>query len=96
MSKHYRRVDELGRISLPVDIRKQLNILPRDELVIYEANNKVIIEAQINNINYKNIIKNVIRLHYGNEYHDVLIRQELINAIERSMLEEINKYMDLD
>ena len=39
-----RRVDELGRIVLPVEIRRTLDIAERDELEIFMDNNQIVLQ----------------------------------------------------
>ena len=39
-----RKVDELGRIVLPVELRRTLDIAERDELEIYLENDRVILQ----------------------------------------------------
>jgi transcriptional pleiotropic regulator of transition state genes len=39
-----RKVDELGRVVLPVEIRRNLDIADRDELEIYIENDRVILQ----------------------------------------------------
>lgn len=39
-----RKVDELGRIVLPIEIRKKLEIKEADTLKIYIQNGKIIVE----------------------------------------------------
>ena len=39
-----RRVDDLGRIVLPMELRKILDIEPRDSLEIFTENNKIILQ----------------------------------------------------
>ena len=48
MNKSYfvRKVDELGRIVIPVEIRKILDIKERDNLGIYLENNNISIKKQ--------------------------------------------------
>lgn len=38
-----RRLDELGRITLPIELRRTLNITERDSLEISVENNKIIL-----------------------------------------------------
>ena len=38
-----RKVDELGRIVLPIELRRTLDIAERDELEIYMANDHIIL-----------------------------------------------------
>ena len=39
-----RKVDELGRIVLPIELRRTLDIAERDELEIYMENDRVILQ----------------------------------------------------
>ena len=39
-----RKVDELGRIVLPIELRRILDIAERDELEIYMENGRIILE----------------------------------------------------
>ncbi len=39
-----RRVDELGRVVLPIEIRQVMNIDPRDALEIYTEDGKIILQ----------------------------------------------------
>ncbi len=39
-----RKVDELGRIVLPIEIRRTLDIAERDELEIYMENDRIVLQ----------------------------------------------------
>ena len=39
-----RKVDELGRIVLPIELRRTLDISERDELEIYMENDRIILQ----------------------------------------------------
>lgn len=39
-----RKVDELGRIVLPIELRRMLDIAERDELEIYLDNDRVVLQ----------------------------------------------------
>lgn len=39
-----RRVDELGRIVLPIELRRTLDIAERDELEIYMENDRIVLQ----------------------------------------------------
>ena len=39
-----RKVDELGRIVLPIELRRTLDIAERDELEIYMENDRIILK----------------------------------------------------
>lgn len=46
MTKVLRKVDELGRIVIPIDVRKQLGIKEGETLEISIENNKVVLEKK--------------------------------------------------
>ncbi len=46
MIKVLRKVDELGRIVIPIDVRKQLGIKEGETLEISIENNKVVLEKK--------------------------------------------------
>ena len=39
-----RKVDELGRVVLPIEVRRMLDILERDELEVYLEDDKIIMK----------------------------------------------------
>ncbi len=39
-----RKVDELGRVVLPIELRRMLNIAERDELEIFTENGRIILQ----------------------------------------------------
>ncbi len=39
-----RKVDELGRVVLPIELRRMLDIAERDELEIYTENDRIILQ----------------------------------------------------
>jgi len=39
-----RRVDELGRVVLPIELRRTLDLAERDELEIYLENDRIILQ----------------------------------------------------
>lgn len=39
-----RKVDELGRIVLPIELRRNLDISERDELEIYVENDRIVLQ----------------------------------------------------
>ena len=42
-----RKVDELGRIVLPIELRRTLDIAERDELEIYMENDRICLEVSV-------------------------------------------------
>lgn len=55
-----RKIDKLGRLVIPKEIRKELNIREEDDIDIQFADNKIIL-TKPNDIDYKVIINNAIR-----------------------------------
>ena len=68
-----RSIDELGRIVLPIELRRNLNIKEKDSMEIYVNGNQVILKkyepacvfcgnaAKIKNFNEKNICSDCIK-----------------------------------
>ncbi len=71
-----RCIDDTGRIVIPVDIRKQLNISNGDEIVFNVENNHLILYKE-NNSSYNLVkaIRTFIKHYYGLKYKDVLITE---------------------
>ncbi len=72
-----KRIDELGRIVIPKQIRNQLSITNKDELNIYLKDNVIQIERTYPTFNAEEYIRNFIKFYFGNEYVDVLISDEI-------------------
>ena len=68
-----RKVDDLGRIVLPIELRRTLDIAERDELEIYMENDRIILQkyepacifcgsgAKLISYNGKNVCRQCIR-----------------------------------
>ena len=68
-----RKVDDLGRIVLPIELRRMLDIAERDELEIYMENDQIILrkyepaclfcgsDRKLVSHNGKNVCRNCIR-----------------------------------
>ena len=41
-----RKIDELGRIIIPIELRQTLNIIQNDEMKIYMQDGKIILEKK--------------------------------------------------
>lgn len=88
-----RRIDELGRIVIPKEIRKSLRIHEGDSIEIYTDNNENIVLKKYSNIDSRNDIAKIL-IKEINKYlkHDVLITdQDKIIAVEGSMKKD---YLD--
>ena len=61
-----RKIDELGRIVLPVEYRKALNIHERDELKVNINNGEIIIRKPLLECHFCGVPVDLVRI--GNEY----------------------------
>lgn len=53
------KVSQKGEITIPNTIRKQLNIVPGDELIISSDNSQIQIQKRPSNLDWDNLIKNI-------------------------------------
>lgn len=76
-----RKIDELGRIVLPKELRKYLNINSGDDFQILLDDNKIILEKYSYLKNYeKEILKIINSFSIVNEYDiNLIINNEIIN-----------------
>ena len=68
-----RKVDDLGRIVLPIELRRTLDIAERDELEIFMENDRIVLQKyepacifcgsarNVTNFNRKNVCEDCIR-----------------------------------
>lgn len=95
-----RKIDELGRIVIPKEIRNNLNIKVDDELEIYTEDKKIIMEKYSKLDNIKSlidiIIKNVLKI----TNHELIItdKEKILNnnsKISDELLNIINSNIDV-
>lgn len=55
-----RKVDELGRIVLPIEIRRNLDIMERDELEIFMENDRIILQKYENSCVFCSAIRGLV------------------------------------
>ena len=71
-----RKVDELGRVVLPIEIRRTLDIAERDEIEIFMENDRIILQkyqpscifcnnAELFHFSYRRYIENCLREAFG-------------------------------
>ncbi len=87
-----KRIDELGRIVIPKEIRKQLAITNNDELNIYLKDNIIQIERTYPTFNAEKYIRDFIKVYFGNDYLDVLISDEICSKF----FELVFDFVELD
>lgn len=86
-----RRIDELGRIVIPKEIRKNLNIREGENLEISVDNSNIILTKNSLLVNIEDIIK-IITSNVSEVINDTIIvtnREKVISSSEKS-------YIDLD
>jgi len=90
-----RKIDDLGRIVIPKEIRNNLNIHVNDELEIYIKENKIILEkySKLDNIKdyITNLIKNINNVNKMNIFitdkEKIILTNELISEELRNIIE---------
>lgn len=57
-----RNIDELGRIVIPIELRRALNVQVKDALEIYVENDKIILKKYAPDLEKTNVRKNLEQL----------------------------------
>lgn len=88
-----RKIDELGRIVLPKELRKNMNINSGDDFQIYIDDNKIVLE-KYNRITKKDdylitTINNISMIFEGNIY--LVVDNKIINCDNSIISKEIHK-----
>lgn len=68
-----KRIDELGRIVIPKELRNNFKIKDFDELELYIENDSIIIKKSLGIENYKNVIDDLLKLIKYFVKFDILI-----------------------
>ena len=74
-----RKIDNLGRIVIPREYRKILNIKDYDLINITLNNNKLVLKKQNNSIDYEEIIYNVLK---SKKDYNYLVTKEDVRKLE--------------
>ncbi len=74
-----RKIDNLGRIVIPREYRKILNIKDYDLINITLNNNKLVLKKQNNTIDYEEIIYNVLK---SKKDYNYLVTKEDVRKLE--------------
>ena len=72
-----RHVDELGRITLPIELRRSLSLEERDPVHVYVDGNKIILEKEDVGDIFTGSTKDLI------EYHGKMISLDTIKELAR-------------
>lgn len=73
----YRKLDELGRITLPIELRRSLGIAERDALEIYTEDDKIILKKANAGDVFTGATDDLI------EYHDKMVSKESIEELAK-------------
>lgn len=79
-----RRVDELGRVVIPIEIRNQFNIVEKDPIEIYVDGSSIVLKKYEPNCIFCGSTKNLI------EFKDKLICEKCSNNIANLSNENSN------
>lgn len=77
-----RRMDELGRVVVPIEIRNQFNIAEKDPIEIYVEGEKIVLKKFQQNCIFCGNTKHLVA------YHDKLICEECSKKIGKLKVEE--------
>lgn len=72
-----RKLDELGRITLPIELRRSLDIAERDALEIYTEDDKIILRKANTGDIFTGSTDDLI------EYHDKMVSKESIEELAK-------------
>lgn len=70
-----RRLDELGRITLPMELRKSFNLTDRDSLQIFVENDRIILQKYSPSDIFTGSMENLI------DYHGKKVSKESIKEL---------------
>ena len=77
-----RRVDELGRVVIPIEIRNKLEIMEKDPIEIYVDGSSIILKKFVPNCIFCGNSKNLI------EYHGKLVCEKCANKLNRLAIDK--------
>ena len=97
-----RKIDELGRIVLPKELRKTLNIKAGDDLLISIESNKIILEKYVLLESFEEIINKIVFCFFTITNYNIYvsindfltINNQKINTKYISLIEERKVYID--
>ncbi len=72
-----RRLDDLGRITLPIELRRSLDIADRDSLEIYTEDDKIILKKKNTGDVFTGSTEDLI------DYHDKQVSKESIKELAK-------------
>ncbi len=77
-----RTVDELGRVVIPVKLRRRLNIKTYDELDFKQDGDTIIIKKASITFDFEDYLRKFIVYKYGSYYKDITIDKVTCKEIE--------------
>ena len=89
-----KKIDDLGRVCIPKEYRKVLDIRDKDLINISIVDDKIVISKSYKSINYENEIRKYIYLKYGNAYMDYFISGDNVKEFENLVNNYVDKLID--
>lgn len=72
-----RRVDSLGRVTLPISYRRRLGIEGNSDVTLDLIANMITIEKCNSNFNLDTFMREFVAYTYGNHYQDLLVSKSM-------------------
>lgn len=72
-----RRVDSLGRVTIPISYRRTLGIESNSNLNLTLTANMITIEKCNSNFNLETFMREFVAYTYGNHYQDLLVSKSM-------------------
>lgn len=88
VSNYIRKIDELGRIVIPKEIRSKLKIIDNENILIKDENDKIVISKYSYLNNYQKFVTDLC--NYVSEIFKVYIR---VNNIEKEIFNNVKNPM---
>lgn len=86
-----RRIDELGRLVIPIEYRNQLGIKYTDSLSMELAGSEIIVKKIYVSFELEEFIRRFIVDVYGNKYQDVLVSKTMMKDVYKLLKHYFDK-----
>ena len=80
-----RTVDELGRVVIPANLRRKLNIKPHDELEFVKQGSSIVMKKVNDSLDMRELLEKFVLWKFGGMYRDILISKIDIQEVEQMM-----------
>lgn len=86
-----RKIDELGRIVIPMTYRSQLDIKHNDRLIMKLTENEIVVSKYDASFNVEDFIVNFVINTYGSSYQDILVSK----TMKKDVYKMLKHYFDI-